>query len=209
MDGSGNAVGSRRVPSKDFTNAEAGISCFDRGRFAFLEAFRESFWLPSYEYPCILPRIATPLTHLSGLLSKHSTPALVHLAHGLPDRSHWTRRLRHVQHGFMSPFVTLRVLGLTIGRIHTGLGGLLTEPGSAPRPVIGGDDVYAFSPSHLCLGVFELKGSSNYQTVAVLSETRSICIAHPRLQLAHNVCYTENPQGFFNPSKLENLTPYC
>lgn len=44
--------------------------------------------IPSYEWPCIFPRIATPLTHLRGLLSKHSTPPFSHLAHGVPDWSH-------------------------------------------------------------------------------------------------------------------------
>lgn len=42
----------------------------------------------SYECPCSFPRIATPLTHLKGLLSKHSKPAFWHLPQGTPDWSH-------------------------------------------------------------------------------------------------------------------------
>jgi hypothetical protein len=37
------------------------------------------------ERPCMLPRIATPLTHRSGLLMKHSSPAFSHFMQGIRD----------------------------------------------------------------------------------------------------------------------------
>ena len=46
--------------------------------------------------PRILPRIDIPFTHLTGLFSKHSNPALSHFAQGIRDRSHSMRRRRQV-----------------------------------------------------------------------------------------------------------------
>lgn len=89
MDGSCNVTGRVLLPAEAWTSARDGFFGFDRADLVFLEVFTGvPSAIASYEWPCIFPRMATPLTHLRGLLSKHSMPAFSHLSHGVPDWSH-------------------------------------------------------------------------------------------------------------------------
>lgn len=51
----------------------------------------------SYARPCILPRMATPLTQRMGLSWLQSSPDFRHFPHGTRDWSHRTCRFRHGQ----------------------------------------------------------------------------------------------------------------
>lgn len=84
----------RGLTDKTFRCNEVIRFCFDCREPFLAKALRSS----SNPRPRILPRIATPVTHLIGLFSKHSRPALSHFEQGMLDRSHWIVRLRHVQH---------------------------------------------------------------------------------------------------------------
>lgn len=79
---------------KDFVRECMTCFCSSCVRGFSSEALRSS---PNI-CPRILPRIATPFTHRSGLCSKHSSPAFSHLTQGMLLESHRIVRLRHVQH---------------------------------------------------------------------------------------------------------------